>query len=103
MQKFAFAFAAAVLCASAGAASAQDYRIAYGDLDLGSADGAAQFDRRVTRTGRQACRTGAPMADAQCVARFRVEAMRLLPDASRQDYARARGGRVLAMVPVIYG
>jgi hypothetical protein len=29
--------------------------------------------------------------------------MTLLPSIRREDYARARGGRVLAAVPVIYG
>ena len=91
------ALAAAVL--SAGAASAQDYRIAFGDLDLGSAQGAAQFDRRVDRVAQHACAGTAPRPDAQCVRRVRVEAMRLLPDASREDYARARGAPVVVRTP----
>jgi len=103
MQKFAAAFIAAAVVASAGSALAQDYRIAFGDLDLGSAQGAAQFDARVSDAARDACRRGAPIADSQCRGRFRAEAMRLLPPARRDDYARARGGRVVAMVPAYYG
>jgi UrcA family protein len=101
MKTLAIAFAALAL--SAGAASAQDYRIAFGDLDLASASGADAFDARVNRAARRACRTSAPLADHQCRGRFREEAMRLLPGVRRDDYARARGGRILAAVPVIYG
>ena len=82
---------------------AQDYRIAYGDLNIGSVDGAAQLDRRITRAARNVCNGMGAMASMQCVARFRSEAMRGLPETSRQDYARSRGNRVLAMVPVVYG
>jgi UrcA family protein len=103
MHKFAIAALSAALLLSAGAASAQDYRIPFGDLDLGSLQGAAAFDARVNDAAGRACRLGAPMPDLQCRARFRVEAMRQLPTARRDDYARARGGRVLAMVPIVYG
>jgi UrcA family protein len=104
MHKFALAAFSAALLVCAGSASAQDYRIPFGDLDLGSVQGAAAFDTRVNDAAGRACRRlGAPMPDAQCRARFRAEAMRLLPAARRDDYARARGGRVLAMVPIIYG
>lgn len=98
-----FAFALAALALSAGAASAQDYRIAFGDLDLGSVAGADAFDARVNTAARRACRSGAPLSDYQCRVRFRAEAMRLLPGIRRDDYARARGGRILAAVPVHYG
>jgi UrcA family protein len=101
MKTLAIAFAALAL--SASAASAQDYRIAIGDLDLGSVSGADAFDARINAVARRACRTGAPLADHQCRARFRAEAMRVLPGARRDEYARARGGRILAAVPVIYG
>lgn len=97
------AFALAALALSAGAASAQDYRIAFGDLDLGSVAGADAFDARINVAARRACRGTAPLAEHQCRARFRAEAMTLLPSIRREDYARARGGRVLAAVPVIYG
>ncbi len=101
MKIFAIAFAALAL--SAGATSAQDYRISFGDLDLGSVSGADAFDARVDDAARRACRGAAPLASHQCRIRFRAEAMRLLPSVRRDDYARARGGRQLAMVPVIYG
>jgi UrcA family protein len=101
MKTLAIAFAALAL--SAGAASAEDYRIAIGDLDLGSVSGADAFDSRINAIARRACRTGAPLADHQCRARFRAEAMRVLPSARRDEYARARGVRILAAVPVIYG
>jgi UrcA family protein len=101
MKTFAIAFAALAL--SAGAASAQDYRIVIGDLDLGSVSGADAFDARIDDAARRACRGGGPLAEHQCRRRFRAEAMRMLPGVRRDDYARARGGRLLAMVPVIYG
>ena len=103
MQKFAIAFIAAAVVASAGAALAQDYRIPYGDLDLATTAGAGTFDARVQEAARRACSTGATIADGQCRLRFRAEALRQLPGSARDEYARARGGRVLAMVPVIYG
>ena len=103
MQKFALAAVSAALLFSAGAAAAQDQRIPFGDLDLGSVEGAATFDARVNEAANRVCRVGAPMPDAQCRARFRVEAMRLLPAVRRDDYARARGGRILAMAPIFYG
>lgn len=100
MNRFAAASAAvAVVILSAGTASASGYRITFGDLDLGSADGAAQFDQRIDRVAQSACRTGAPLPDAQCVRRFRVEALNQLPAARRQDYARARGDRMVARTP----
>lgn len=103
MHKFALAAVSAALLLSAGAAAAQDQRIPFGDLDLGSVDGAAAFDARVNDAANRVCRLGAPRPNAQCRARFRVEAMRQLPTVRRDDYARARGGRILAMVPLFYG
>lgn len=97
------AVASAILAVSAGVASAQDHRIAFGDLDMGSVQGADAFDARVGAAARRACRGGGPLADLRCRSRFRAEALRLLPTVRRDDYARARGGRVLAMVPTIYG
>ncbi|MEQ7156160.1 UrcA family protein [Brevundimonas aurifodinae] len=97
------AIAVSALALLAGAASAQDYRIPFGDLDLASVQGANAFDARVDAASRQACRGGGPLAEHQCRVRFRAEAIRLLPTVRRDDYARARGGRILAMVPVIYG
>lgn len=95
------AIAAAVL--SAGAASASEYRVAYGDLDLSSSEGAARFDLRVGRAARAACATGSPLVDAQCRSQFRAEATRLLPDDRREDYARARGDRFVVRTPTDQG
>ena len=103
MKTFAIAAITGALLLSAGAASAQDYRIVIGDLDLGSVAGAATFDARVLDAAERACRLGAPLPDAQCRARFRAEAMRQLPATRRDDYARGRSSRVLAMVPIVYG
>lgn len=103
MNKFAVAVIAATLLASAGTASAQDYRVAYGDLDLATVEGSAAFDARVRQTANRACQGVSPLSEAECRLRFRDEALRQLPAARRDDYARARGNRVLAMVPVIYG
>lgn len=100
MIRFAAASAAvAVAILSAGAASASDYRIAFGDLDLGSAEGATRFDQRVERVARSVCSSGAPLPDAQCVRRLRVEAVSQLPAAHREDYARARGDRTVVRTP----
>lgn len=90
MNRFAAASAALALAVlSAGAASAQS-RIAFGDLDLGTAAGAAQFDRRVDRAARAVCGGGASLSEARCTSRFRAEATSRLPQADRSDYARAR-------------
>lgn len=90
MNRFVAASAAlAVAILSAGAASAQS-RIAYGDLDLGTASGAAQFDRRVDRAARSVCGGRSSLGEAQCISRFRAEATSRLPQGDRADYARAR-------------
>jgi UrcA family protein len=101
MKTLALAFAALAL--SAGAASAQEYRVTFGDLDLASISGADAFDARVATVARRACRGATPLAERQCRSRFQAEAMRLLPGVRRDDYARARGGRQLAMIPVHHG
>lgn len=90
MNRFAAASAAlAVAVLSAGAAAA-DSRIVYGDLDLASPAGAAQFDRRVDRTARSVCSGRAALSEARCIRRFRAEATARLPRDHRADYARAR-------------
>ncbi|WP_309628612.1 UrcA family protein [Brevundimonas sp.] len=100
MIRFVAATAAiAVAVLSAGAASASEFRVAYGDLDLASSEGAARFDLRVGRAARAACATGSPLADARCQGQFRAEATRLLPDGPRAEYARARGGRIVVRTP----
>lgn len=100
----AVAFGALSLAVSAGAVAAQDYRIAFGDLELGSAQGATAFDRRIDRAMRKHCvRSGSPVIDSRCAVAFRREAMRQLPGEAQAEYARARGGRILVMVPLVYG
>ncbi|WP_428151542.1 UrcA family protein [Brevundimonas sp.] len=101
MIRFAAATAAiAVAVLSAGAATASEYRVAFGDLDLASSEGAARFDLRVDRAARAACATGSPLADSRCRTAFRSETMRLLPRTQSEDYARARSGPVVARTPV---
>lgn len=91
------AVAAAVL--SAGAASAADYRVAFGDLDLSTAQGAARFDLRVRSQARSACLGDTPLAQARCRTAFREEAMARLPDLHRRDYARGRGDQAVVRGP----
>ena len=91
MQKFAPALIACAVLASAGSASAQDYRIPFGDLVLSQPTDAQALDQRIGRTARDACRDhyrGAQILS--CVRVFRAEAMRNLPAPARQEYARAR-------------
>ncbi|HEY0103245.1 MAG TPA: UrcA family protein, partial [Brevundimonas sp.] len=73
--------------------AAHDYRIAIGDLDLSSYDGARQFDLRVTRAGRDACRSGSSMDQARCTVLFRNEARSQLTGVRSDDYARGRASR----------
>ncbi|HWQ86024.1 UrcA family protein [Brevundimonas sp.] len=86
--------AAVLAFASAGSASAQDVRIAWRDLDLSSPAGAAAFDARVEAAARSMCRgirTGSRISDrASCRAAVQAEALRLLPEQVRADYARSR-------------
>lgn len=104
MKTLAAASALAVaLLSAAGAASAQDYRVRFGDLNLASPEGAARYDRRVNRASRSACAGSDPISFAQCRARFREAALDLLPAARHADYARARGSREVAMVPTYRG
>ncbi len=91
-----FASLAAVLAlAAAGSASAQEARIAWGDLDLSSAAGADAFDARVEAAARNLCRKatkpGSRISDrAFCRAAVQAEAVRLLPGRVQVDYALSR-------------
>jgi UrcA family protein len=85
--------AAIAALAAAGSASAQDARIAWRDLDLSSAAGAAAFDARVEAAARSLCREarkpGSRISDrAFCRAAVHAEAVRLLPESV--EYARSR-------------
>ncbi|MFA4893652.1 UrcA family protein [Brevundimonas sp.] len=92
----ALASLAAVLAlAAAGSASAQEARIAWGDLDMSSAAGADAFDSRVEAAARKLCRNarapGSLVNDrAFCRAAVKAEAVRLLPGRVQVDYALSR-------------
>ncbi|KQY68065.1 MULTISPECIES: UrcA family protein [unclassified Brevundimonas] len=92
----ALASLAAVLAlAAAGSASAQEARIAWGDLDLSSAAGANTFDARVEAAARTLCRgarkPGSRISDrAFCRAAVQAEAVRLLPGRAQVEYALSR-------------
>lgn len=76
-----------------------DVRVRIDDLDLSSSGGAARFDERVERRARNACSGRPTIAGMQCREALSRELRDALPAPQRQDYARARSGRILAMVP----
>lgn len=85
-----------------GSATAQDsrHRVRINDLDLATAEGADAFDARVQRAARSACQGLSPVAGLQCRTAVAREFENALPEARRDNYARARsGGRILAWVP----
>lgn len=87
--------AALIVTAAAGAASAQEARIVWGDLDLSTAAGADAFDARVATAARKMCRgvrrPGSLIGDGNyCRTAVRNEAIRLLPGTARVDYALSR-------------
>ena len=94
-MKIIASLTAALVLAAAGSASAQEARIAWGDLDLSTSAGAAAFDARVEAASRDLCRSarrpGSRISDrAFCQAAARAEAVRSLPGAARTDYALSR-------------
>ena len=87
--------AALTVSFAAGAASAREARVQWGDLDLSSAAGADAFDVRVSVAASRMCRgvkrPGSRISDrAFCRAAFRDEAVRQLPGAVQVDYALSR-------------
>lgn len=95
MKTFASLAAVLIVTAAAGAASAQEARIGWGDLDLSTARGADAFDARVQAAAdtlcRDARRPGSRLSDrAYCQAAVRSEAIRQLPGAAKVDYALSR-------------
>lgn len=95
MKTLASLVAAVGVTLAAGAASAQEARISWGDLDLSSAAGADAFDTRVEAAARKLCRRarapGTLINDrAWCRAAVRAEAVRLLPGRVQVDYALSR-------------
>ena len=75
-----------------------DVRVRIDDLDLSSANGAARFDERIERQARSACSGRPTITNLQCRQSLTRELRDALPAPQRQDYARGRSGRVLAMV-----
>ena len=95
MKTFASLVAVLTVSLAAGAASAQDARISWGDLDLSTAAGATAFDARVSAAAARMCRgakrPASRISDREfCRAAIRREAVRLLPGAVQVDYALSR-------------
>lgn len=99
MIRTALALSAAALL-SAAPAAAQTVRVPFGDLDLSTLAGAQAFDARVADAARDACSIGPrALINDNCVRRVQKEALRSLPAARQDEYARARrSDRILAMV-----
>ena len=91
--------AAAVLLYAAPAA-AQEVRVPFADLNLSSSAGARAFDARAAAAARTVCAVGPRgLVNDNCVRRVQREAVRALPAARQDDYARARRGeRILAQI-----
>ncbi len=99
--------AAAALTLAAPAVAADPLRIALGDLDLGTVQGAAQLDARIDaaadRLCRDARRPGSRISDrTYCEAAVRAEVMDALPTRARADYART-ADLLSARVPTTAG
>jgi UrcA family protein len=95
MKILASLVAALTVSLVAGAASAQEARVRWGDLDLSSAAGADAFDARVSAAASRMCRgvkrPGSRINDrAFCRTAFRDEAVRQLPGSVQVDYALSR-------------
>ncbi|MDQ3126407.1 MAG: UrcA family protein [Pseudomonadota bacterium] len=102
MTRTVLSFAAAVLLYAAPAV-AQEVRVPFADLDLSNGAGARTFDQRAASAARTVCAVCAVgprgLVNDNCVRRVQQEAVRALPVARQDDYARARrGDRILAMV-----
>ena len=90
MLKIVSLTTAILLAAGAAAASPLPARIPYGALDLSSRAGATAFDARVQRTARSLCNGRLPIERLSCMDKVRDEALSLLPERARTDYARGR-------------
>lgn len=89
------ALIAAALVLSAGAANAAISRVAYGDLNLSTAEGAAALDARIDRAAKAFCRnytvSGSRIVRTDiCQRAVREEVMAQLSASARADYAQAR-------------
>ncbi len=94
-MKILASLAAVLTLAAAGAASAQEARVRWGDLDLSTAAGADAFDARLDAAARRMCRDarrpGSRIGDqAFCLSAFRDEAIRQLPGTAQVEYALSR-------------
>ncbi len=94
-MKVIASLAAVAALAAAGSVTAQDMRIAWSDLDLGSTAGSAAFDKRVDVASRRFC--SAPqqpgtliVRSRECREQVRRAAVAGLPAAAQADYAQAR-------------
>ncbi|MFN3879618.1 MAG: UrcA family protein [Brevundimonas sp.] len=90
MLRIASLTTAAFLFAGAAYAAPIEARISYGDLDLSSRAGAMAFDVRVQRVARNLCTGRLPIERLSCRDKVRDEAMSLLPERARTEYARGR-------------
>ena len=95
MKILASLVAALSVSLAAAAASAEEARVRWGDLDLSSAAGAVAFDARVSAAASRMCRgvkrPGSRINDrAFCRTAFRDEAVRQLPRSVQVDYALSR-------------
>ena len=90
MLRIASLTTAAFLAAGAAYAAPIEARIPYGDLDLSSRAGATEFDARIGRAADLFCRSVRAVERPFCRNGVRQEALSLLPDRARTDYARGR-------------
>ncbi|WEK41039.1 MAG: UrcA family protein [Candidatus Brevundimonas colombiensis] len=90
MFRIASLTTAALLAAGSAAAAPFEARIPYGDLDLSSRAGATAFDSRVRKAADRFCRSVRSIERPVCRNAVREEALALLPDRARADYARGR-------------
>lgn len=94
-MKILASLTATLVLAAAGSASAQEARIAWGDLNLATAAGADAFDARVDAASRKMCRDarrpGTRLSDQSfCRAAVQSEALRNLPETAQAEYALSR-------------
>ena len=90
MLRIASLTTAAFLAAGAAYAAPIEARIPYGDLDLSSRAGATEFDARVRQAADRFCRSVRSIERPVCRNGVREEALSLLPDRARTEYARGR-------------
>lgn len=90
MSKFLMlALAAAAMAAPAMAESPAAVRqVGYGDLNLASAAGRHELDRRIDRAARSICATN-PVTDTQAVAEERARCIAATTEAARQQISAA--------------